>query len=139
MGQDGENMTEEFTIERIGKCTVNSPLDSGVFIDDSQGVLIDATLTGFQKGQLTPYVLEKAGPREKIYFNPAISRAALVTCGGLCPGLNDVTRAIVMVLWYRYGVKEIIGYRYGFEGIIASFNHKPVVHPPPQGGGINNY
>jgi 6-phosphofructokinase 1 len=130
VGQDGENMTEEFTIERIGKCTFNSPLDSGVFIDDSQGVLIDATLSGLQKGQLKPYFLEKAGPREKIFFNPEMTRAALVTCGGLCPGLNDVIRAIVMVLWYRYGVKEIDGYRYGFEGIIASFNHTPVVLTP---------
>jgi 6-phosphofructokinase 1 len=130
IGHYGENMTEEFTIKRIGKCTINSPLDSGVFIDDSQGILIDATLSGFQKDQLTPYVLEKAGPREKIFFNPAISRAALVTCGGLCPGLNDVIRALVMVSWYRYGVKEIVGYRYGYEGIIPSFNHKPIVLTP---------
>jgi 6-phosphofructokinase 1 len=123
-------MTEEFTIKRIGKCTINSPLDSGVFIDDSQGVLIDATLSSFQEDQLTPSVLEKAGPREKIFFTPAITRVALVTCGGLCPGLNDVIRALVMVLWYRYGVKGIIGYRYGYEGIISSFNHKPIVLTP---------
>jgi 6-phosphofructokinase 1 len=130
IGHYGENMAEEFTIKRIGKCTINSPLDSGVFIDDSQGVLIDATLSGFQKDQLTSYVLEKAGPREKNFFSPAISRVALVTCGGLCPGLNDVIRALVMVLWYRYGVKEIVGYRYGYEGIISSFNHKPIVLTP---------
>jgi len=126
----GENMKEEFTIERVGQCTVTSPLDSGVFIDDNQGVLIDATLSGLQKGQLKPCFLEKAGPREKIFFNPEMTRAALVTCGGLCPGLNDVIRAIVMVLWYRYGVRKIVGYRYGFEGIIASFNHKPIVLTP---------
>jgi len=123
-------MTEEFTIERIGKCTFNSPLDSGVFINDSEGVLIDATLSGLQKGQLKPYFFEKAGPREKIFFNSKMSRAALVTCGGLCPGLNDVIRAIVMVLWYRYGVREIFGLRYGYEGIIASFNHKPIALTP---------
>jgi len=130
VGQDGENMTEEYTIERIGKYALNSPLDSGVFIDDSQGVLIDATLSDLQKGQLTPYVLEKAGPREKIFFNPAISKAALVTCGGLCPGLNDVIRAIVMVLWYRYGIKEILGLRYGYEGLISSFRHEPLALTP---------
>ncbi|MBW2334181.1 MAG: ATP-dependent 6-phosphofructokinase [Deltaproteobacteria bacterium] len=123
-------MTEEYTIERIGKYALNSPLDSGVFIDDSQGVLIDATLSDLQKGQLTPYVLEKAGPREKIFFNPAISKAALVTCGGLCPGLNDVIRAIVMVLWYRYGIKEILGLRYGYEGLISSFRHEPLALTP---------
>jgi len=123
-------MTEDFSINRVGQCTVSSPLDSAVFIDDSEGILVDATLSGYQKAQGTPPFLEKAGPREKIFFNPETSRAALVTCGGLCPGLNDVIRAVVMVLWYRYGVKEILGLRYGFEGLIASFNHEPLVLKP---------
>jgi 6-phosphofructokinase 1 len=123
-------MREDFRIERAGQCTFASPLDSAVFISDSEGVLIDATLSGYQKGQRKPPFLEKAGPREKIFFNPETSRAALVTCGGLCPGLNDVIRAIVMVLWYRYGVKEIFGLRYGYEGLIASYNHEPLVLEP---------
>ena len=123
-------MTEDFRISRVGQCTFNSPLDSAVFINDSEGVLVDATLSGLQKGHGKPLFLEKAGPREKIFFDPGTSRAALVTCGGLCPGLNDVIRAIVMVLWYRYGVKEIFGLRYGFEGLIASYNHEPLVLKP---------
>jgi len=123
-------MTEDFRIERVGQCTFNSPLDSAVFINDSEGVLIDATLSGCEGCQGKPPFLEKAGPREKILFDPRTSRAALVTCGGLCPGLNDVIRAIVMVLWYRYGVKEIFGLRYGFEGLIASFKHEPLVLKP---------
>ena len=123
-------MTEDFRIHRIGRCTFHSSLDSAVFINDSEGVLIDATLSGYRKGQGTPPYLEKAGPREKIFFRPETSRAALVTCGGLCPGLNDVIRAIVMVLWYRYGVREIFGLRYGFEGLISSFNHEPLVLKP---------
>jgi 6-phosphofructokinase 1 len=123
-------MTEDFRIERVGQCSFNSPLDSAVFINDSEGVLIDATLSGCEGCQGKPPFLEKAGPREKIFFDPGTSRAALVTCGGLCPGLNDVIRAIVMVLWYRYGVKEIFGLRYGFEGLIASFNHEPLVLKP---------
>ena len=123
-------MTEGFRINRVGQCTFRSPLDSKVFIDDSEGVLINATLSGFQKGQIEPLSLEMAGPREKAFFNPGTSRAALVTCGGLCPGLNDVIRAIVMVLWYRYGVREIFGLRYGFEGLIASFNHEPLLLKP---------
>ena len=123
-------MTEDFRIERVGQCTFNSPLDSAVFINDIEGVLIDATLSGLQKGGGKPFFLEKAGPREKIFFDPGTSRAALVTCGGLCPGLNDVIRAIVMVLWYRYGVKEIFGLRYGFEGLISSFDNEPLVLKP---------
>jgi 6-phosphofructokinase 1 len=117
-------MTEGFRI------TFRSPLDSKVFIDDSEGVLINATLSGFQKGQIEPLSLEMAGPREEAFFNPETSRAALVTCGGLCPGLNDVIRAIVMVLWYRYGVREIFGLRYGFEGLIASSDHEPLLLKP---------
>jgi 6-phosphofructokinase 1 len=83
-------MTEDFRIERVGQCSFNSPLDSAVFINDSEGVLIDATLSGCEGCQGKPPFLEKAGPREKIFFDPGTSRAALVTCGGLCPGLNDV-------------------------------------------------
>ena len=123
-------MSEDFRIERIGQCTYPSPLDSAVFIDDSEGVLIDATLSGYQRGQDKPPFLEKAGPRKEIFFDPRKSRAALVTCGGLCPGLNDVIRALVMVLWYRYGVKDILGLRYGYEGLIASFNHEPLILEP---------
>jgi 6-phosphofructokinase 1 len=125
-----ELMKEEFSIDRVGRCTFDSPLDSAVFISDGDGVLVDATLSGLQKAQGEPLYLEKAGPREKIYFNAETGKAALVTCGGLCPGLNDVIRALVMVLWYRYGVREILGLRYGFEGLIASFNHKPLVLTP---------
>ncbi len=123
-------MTKDFRINRVGQCTFRSPLDSKVFIDDGEGVLINATLSGFQKGQIEPLSLEMAGPREKAFFNPGTSRAALVTCGGLCPGLNDVIRAIVMVLWYRYGVREIFGLRYGFEGLIASSDHEPLLLKP---------
>jgi len=123
-------MTEDLRIERVGQCTFDSPLDSAVFISDSEGVLIDATLSGCEGCQGKPPFLEKAGPREKICFDPNTSRAALVTCGGLCPGLNDVIRAIVMVLWYRYGVKEIFGLRYGYEGLIASLNNEPLVLNP---------
>ncbi len=66
-------------------------------------------------------LMEKAGPREKVYFNPSDVHAAIVTCGGLCPGLNDVIRAIVMCLWYRYGVRKISGVRYGYRGLVERF------------------
>ncbi len=66
-------------------------------------------------------MLEKAGPRERIYFNPADVHAGIVTCGGLCPGLNDVIRAIVMCLWYHYGVRNISGIRYGYRGFLEEF------------------
>ena len=69
----------------------------------------------------------RSGGRKDIYFNPKTVRAAIVTCGGLCPGLNDVVRGIVQTL-YQYGVKEgnVLGVRYGFKGFY-SYEHQPVV------------
>jgi len=71
-------------------------------------------------------LFEKSGAREKIYFDPAETRAALVTCGGLCPGLNDVIRSVFMELHMNYGVKEIIGIRHGFEGLNPAEGKPPI-------------
>ncbi len=58
----------------------------------------------------------KAGPKTHIYYDPGKVKAAIVTCGGLCPGENVVIRELVMMLWYGYGVREIFGVKYGYEG-----------------------
>jgi 6-phosphofructokinase 1 len=76
-------------------------------------------------------LLEVAGPREKIFFRPSEVRAGIITCGGLCPGLNDVIRSIVMSLWYRYGVKHILGFRFGYRGLIERFGIEPMELTPP--------
>jgi len=75
-------------------------------------------------------VLEKSGPREKIYFNPQHVHAAIVTCGGLCPGLNDVIRSLVRNLWYGYGVRRITGIQYGYKGFLPEYNF-PVIDLDP--------
>ncbi|KAJ1539953.1 hypothetical protein HK405_012234, partial [Cladochytrium tenue] len=62
--------------------------------------------------------LEKAGARRLLHFDPANVVAGIVTCGGLCPGINNVIRAIVNILFYRYKVKRVIGFRFGFEGLV---------------------
>lgn len=67
-----------------------------------------------------------AGPREKIYFDPSKLKCGIVTCGGLCPGLNDVIRAIVMGLFYHYGVMTVFGFRYGYEGLSCRYGHAPL-------------
>jgi 6-phosphofructokinase 1 len=92
------------------------PEDS--FIAPGSFVLSDAMFT--QKRQINQakkYL--KAGPRKEIFFKPAEVRAAIVTCGGLCPGLNVVIRELVMCLWYNYGVKHIYGIKYGFKGFYS--------------------
>lgn len=58
----------------------------------------------------------KAGPRKDIFFNPDEVKAAIVTCGGLCPGLNVVIREITMSLWYNYEVRTIYGIKWGYKG-----------------------
>ncbi|CAL6288215.1 unnamed protein product [Bathycoccus prasinos] len=64
----------------------------------------------------TPQWVVRAGPREKVYFAPEEVHAAIVTCGGLCPGINDVIRSIVGTLEEGYGVSKISGIQYGFSG-----------------------
>ena len=64
-------------------------------------------------------------PREKIFFEPSQLACGIVTCGGLCPGLNDVIRSIVLSLYHLYGVKKVYGFRYGYEGLVRRFGHKP--------------
>ncbi len=105
-----------------------SPLRMPVFVDDDERVLVDAVI---REG--TPSSsdgLELAGARHCLYFLPDQVRAAIVTCGGLCPGLNDVIRGLTMVLWYSYGVRDILGLRYGYEGLVPSYGHAPLVLTP---------
>ena len=61
--------------------------------------------------------LEVAGPRQRLYFNPQETRAGIVTCGGLCPGLNNVIRSLVLELQHGYGVREILGFVDGYQGL----------------------
>ena len=71
-----------------------------------------------------PMYFERAGAREKLYFDPSKTKAAIVTCGGLCPGLNDVIRSIVMELYHGYKISSVIGIRFGLEGFIPKYNHE---------------
>lgn len=121
-----------FTTRALGECRVPSPIGLSTrygdsianYVKDEESILydIDARPNDPRKEYRTSELLQKAGPREKIYFSPGHVHAAIVTCGGLCPGLNDVIRAIVRCLWHRYGVKRITGIRNGYEGFLPSFN-----------------
>ena len=128
---------EDFLVSSLGKGGVVSPLkhtrrvDNPVykFVDDRERILYDVSLDNFKKckesGEL-PVSFEKAGPRETIYFEPAKTKVGIVTCGGLCPGLNNVIRSLVNELYYRYGISRVLGFKYGYEGFISKYNH-PVV------------
>jgi 6-phosphofructokinase 1 len=85
-----------------------------------------ATIRSYLEASQEPPSFEVAGPREKIFFDPAGLRCGIVTCGGLCPGLNDVIRAIVISLYHHYGVRTVLGFPYGYEGLVAKHGHKPI-------------
>lgn len=127
-------ITEDFNIKSLGKCNVLSPLklssknEKGLFnyVSDSERVLYETTLDSFVKykeSPIPPVSFERAGPREYLYFDPSKTKVAIVTCGGLCPGLNNVIRSLVLELCYRYNVTRIVGIKYGYEGFISSYNH----------------
>ncbi len=81
-------------------------------------------------GRGEPPGFEIAGPRRQIYFDPSKLKAGIVTCGGLCPGLNDAIRAIVLSLFHHYGVRTVFGFRYGYEGLAPRYGHPPLELTP---------
>ncbi|MBN2250668.1 MAG: ATP-dependent 6-phosphofructokinase [Candidatus Altiarchaeota archaeon] len=121
-----------FKIRRLGKPTVPSPITSGYFMSDNRRILYDPYLHSDSPRSIgrAPLSIEVAGPRKTLYFDPSQTKAAIVTCGGLSPGINDVIRAVVMGLYYRYGVREIVGIRYGFQGLVPKYGHEPAVLTP---------
>lgn len=138
-------MGSTFDILRLGPATVPSPLrlrgvaengesalQSVNYVCDDDRVLYrieldgpDRTLSSAELGEL-----EKAGPREKLFFAPGRVHAVIVTCGGLCPGLNDVIRSIVMTLWNQYGVRRVSGIRFGYRGLLPDAPWGPLALEP---------
>lgn len=118
-----DNQDFNTTIKSLGPRKYHSPLKHVKFTDDTMRVLDQISIQYYNQcvqSGISPISFELAGPRERIYFDPEEAKSAIVTCGGLCPGLNNVIRSLVMQLYYQYGVKEIIGFRYGYEGLVAS-------------------
>jgi 6-phosphofructokinase 1 len=134
----------DFTIARLGECRIPSPLSGVRFRNDEERVLYHSTLNGMKrwldKGA-TPPAMEAAGPRRTLFFDPSKLACGIVTCGGLCPGLNDVIRAVVRSLRLHYGVDKVYGFRFGYEGLVRRLGHQPLeltpesVHRIHEGGG----
>lgn len=124
----------DLVIEKISSCGVHTPMQQAVYIDDEK----DRIVFSSNLRELKPYIevcgeipcFEMAGPREKVFFEPGKISCGIVTCGGLCPGINDVIRSIVMSLYHHYGVRSIWGFRYGFEGLSPHHAHAPVALTP---------
>lgn len=133
---------EDLVVKSLGPCRVDSPLiplldqrkRSYYNVDESDRVLFDDTASallarGVPADQIPGF--EPAGPRRKIFFDPSKTRAGIVTCGGLCPGFNDVIRGLVMELHFLYGVRRIHGFCNGYQGFIPKYQ-RPVLELTPQ-------
>ncbi|MGL4855096.1 MAG: ATP-dependent 6-phosphofructokinase [Lentisphaeria bacterium] len=123
----------DFRIDTLGQCLVPSPVKNRNFVHDNARVLLhgnsDQVFRFLEAGKELP-TLEKGGPREHIFHDPCWTRVAIVTCGGLCPGLNVVIKGLVKVLYYDYGVKNIFGIRYGYRGMIPEYGYSPMILTP---------
>ncbi len=112
------------------------------FVKDNDKVLLSTSMELLQKAlseHKEPLMLEKAGPREKLYFDSKNVTAAIVTCGGLCPGMNNVIQGVVMGLYYFYGVSKVLGIRYGYEGVIPENGHDFVTLTPDKVKDIHQF
>jgi len=123
----------DFTIARLGECRIPSPMAGVRFTRDDERVLYHARF-GEMKAWLDegtdPPAMEAAGPREMLFFDPRALACGIVTCGGICPGLNDVIRSIVLSLHHHYGVSRVYGFRYGYEGLVRRLGHEPLALTP---------
>jgi 6-phosphofructokinase 1 len=120
----------DLTIRRLGEPRIVSPMarllrgrvSSPHYVHESDRVLLDDTVEAASAracGVADLPCLEPSGPRERIYFKPTATRVGIVTCGGLCPGLNNVIRGLVLQLADNYGVTEIFGFRDGYRGLVS--------------------
>jgi 6-phosphofructokinase 1 len=138
----------ELQVSSLGASTIASPLAMYVegrttneyYVGEEDRILYDDTLEliasrGVPLEDLPTF--ESGGPRQQIYFDPATTKVGVVTCGGLCPGLNDVIRAIVLELHTHYGVRDVVGFQHGYAGLIPELGHEVVTLTPESVARIN--
>ncbi len=138
---------QDFSISTLGECKIQSPIALSSkqgdlianYVSDNEYIrdVIEGSLGKTGEALTHSDLIEKAGPRQKIFFSPNYVHAAIATCGGLCPGINDVIRAIVRCLWSRYGVRRISGIKFGYKGFISEYGFSPVDLNPEVVRGIH--
>lgn len=136
----------DFLVPTLGECHFRSPIADVIEQrqKDSAGrefdrVLLFDTVEALEEARRLgePPSFEVAGPRTKLFFDPEHTKAGIVTCGGLCPGLNDVIRGLVMIMWHRYGIRDILGFRYGYAGLNPAVGRPPMKLSPHEVSSIH--
>lgn len=115
--------------DTLGEATFDSPLKGKINrFYDGEAIACDDRTKELSKLESVADIeyFELAGPREKLFFNPAEVTVGIVTCGGVCPGLNDVIRALTFCCIEGYEVKRVLGFKYGYEGLVAKYYHYPI-------------
>ncbi len=138
-------LEHDLSIRKLGEGAYDSPFnvpgEGDYFIPEDEGVyaIVDRTLIGRleREGKQVPY-FEKGGPRSKLLHEPGETVSAVMTCGGLCPGLNSVIRGIVVMNYYRYGNKRTYGIRYGYAGLNKDLGYEVQLLTPDVIEGIHN-
>lgn len=144
----GRVVGSDLEIKVLGPCRHPSPLAERLcgtaealhYVGRADRVLLDDRLSAASEHAGDPQrmpAFELAGPRDRIYFDPETLRCGIVTCGGLCPGVNNVIRGLVLVLCHAYGVKDVVGFRYGYRGLVGQ-GGEPVALTPSWVGDIHH-
>jgi 6-phosphofructokinase 1 len=136
------NELPDLTIETLGTAQIESPLLPGGrhFVEDDEKILVychSENVRTFQRSAIEPPMFERAGPRRKIFFDAKKLNCGIVTCGGLCPGLNDVIRTMTLSLTWQYGVRNVYGFRYGYAGLSPNAPKPPLLLTPDLVDGIH--
>ena len=118
-------MSEKIAISDLGPRQVPSPLRLDAF-GSIESTFIHDGMYYRHPFESDGRLFERAGPREHLFFEPAKTKVAIVTCGGLCPGLNNVIRSVYVQLHYHYGVPAVMGVRYGYSGFSSEASTAPM-------------
>ncbi len=120
---------KDLQVEKLGKSKITSPLKETTFEKEDASVVYSNDPAKLQQECNNGGILklQKAGPREKIFFDPSWCKAAILTAGGLCPGLNDVIKGLTLTLKTRYHIPIVYGIKYGYQGLNPEFGHEPII------------
>ena len=141
-----KNLDFKTDIPTLGEAKITSPLKRRTntkefvkkFVSDEARIIVDVQMNHIGTNHDNIKSFDQAGPREKIYFDPSKLKCVIATCGGLCPGLNDIIRSIVLELHHIYHVKAIYGIKHGLQGFIPGFEHEVMDLNPDSVYGIQN-
>jgi 6-phosphofructokinase 1 len=145
-----ESTLADLMVASLGAPRFDSPLADFVadrrtnehYVAEDDRVVYHDTVSQLRDLARPPHELpsfEPGGPRRRLFFAPGSTRVGVVTCGGLCPGLNNVIRGLVMELSKHYGVTEVVGFRHGYAGLVPSSGHEPIRLSPETVHRINEH